>query len=63
MILNNTLYKRDFSMPYLKCDNKEEAKYILEEVMKEFVETIQARDPWLAKLSEQVTFGLPCKRM
>ena len=32
MILNNTLYKRDFSMPYLKCVNEEEAKYILEEI-------------------------------
>ncbi|XP_075670197.1 uncharacterized protein LOC142639959 [Castanea sativa] len=31
-ILNGTLYKRGFSMPYLKCVNKEEAKYILEEI-------------------------------
>ena len=31
-ILNDTLYKRGFSMPYLKCVNKEEAKYILEEI-------------------------------
>ncbi|XP_075655254.1 uncharacterized protein LOC142625494 [Castanea sativa] len=31
-ILNDTLYKRGFSMPYLKCVNKEEAKYILREV-------------------------------
>ena len=31
-ILNDTLYKRDFSMPYLRCVNKEEAKYILEEI-------------------------------
>ena len=30
-ILNDTLYKRGFSMPYLKCD-EEEAKYILEEI-------------------------------
>jgi len=41
-ILNDTLNKKGFSMPYLKCDNKEEAKYILEEVTKEFVKTIQA---------------------
>jgi len=27
-ILNDTLYKRGFSMPYLKCVNEEEAKYI-----------------------------------
>ena len=31
-ILNDTLYKRGFSMPYLKCINEEEAKYILEEI-------------------------------
>ena len=33
-ILNDTLYKRGFSMPYLKCIDKEEAKYILEEIHK-----------------------------
>ena len=31
-ILDDTLYKRGFSMPYLKCDNEEEAKYILEKI-------------------------------
>ena len=31
-ILNDTLYKRYFSMPYLKCVDEEEAKYILEEI-------------------------------
>ena len=31
-ILNGTLYKRGFSMPYLECVDKEEAKYILEEI-------------------------------
>ena len=31
-ILNDTLYKRGFSMPYLKCVNENEAKYILEEI-------------------------------
>jgi len=31
-ILNDTLYKRGFSIPYLKCVNEEEAKYILEEI-------------------------------
>ena len=31
IILNDTLYKRGFSMPYLRCVNEEEAKYILEE--------------------------------
>ena len=34
-ILNNTLYKRGFSMPYLKCVDEEEPKYILEEIHEE----------------------------
>ena len=32
MILNDALYKRGFSMPYLKCVDKDEAKYILKEI-------------------------------
>ena len=32
MILNDTLYKRGFSMPYLKYVDEEEAKCILEEI-------------------------------
>ena len=31
-ILNDTLYNRDFSMPYLKCLDEEEAEYILKEI-------------------------------
>ena len=31
-ILNGTLYKRGFSIPYLKCVDEEEATYILEEI-------------------------------
>ena len=31
-ILNGTLYKRGFSMPYLRCVNEEETEYILEEI-------------------------------
>ena len=31
-ILNDNLYKRSFSTPYLKCIDKEESKYILEEI-------------------------------
>ena len=35
MILNDTLYKKGFSMAYLKCVNEEEAKYILKEIHEE----------------------------
>ena len=31
-IMNDTLYKRGFSMPYLKCVDEEEVKYILEKI-------------------------------
>ena len=31
-ILDDTLYKRGFSMPYLKCVDQDEAKFILEEI-------------------------------
>ena len=31
-ILNDALYKRGFSIPYLKCVDEEEARYILEEI-------------------------------
>ena len=30
--MNDTLYKRGFFMPYLKCVDEEEAQYILEEI-------------------------------
>ena len=33
-ILNDVLYKRGFSMPYLKSIDDDEAKYILEEIHK-----------------------------
>ena len=33
-ILNDALYKRGFSMPYLKCVMESEAKYIREEIHK-----------------------------
>ena len=31
-VLNDKLYKREYSQPYLRCIEEEEAKYVLEEV-------------------------------
>ena len=31
-MLNDKLFKRGFSQPYLRCVEKEEVKYVLEEV-------------------------------
>ena len=39
--MNNTLYKRNFPVPYLRCVNEEEAKNILEiheEICKDYVD-------------------------
>ena len=44
-ILYDTLYKRGFSMPYLKCVDEDKAKYILEEIHEEFAGTMLALDP------------------
>ena len=45
-ILNDALYKRGFSMPYLKCVDEEEARYILKKSTEEFATTKLAPDPW-----------------
>ena len=42
MILNGTLYKKGFSMTYLKCVDEEEVRYILEEI---HAKTMLAPDP------------------
>ena len=34
MVLNDELYKRGYSQPYLRCIEGEEVKYVLEEVHK-----------------------------
>ena len=41
-ILNSTLYKKGFSMTYLKCVDEEEVRYILEEI---HAKTMLAPDP------------------
>ena len=42
MILNGTLYKKGFSMTYLKCVDEEEVRYILEKI---HAKTMLAPDP------------------
>ena len=41
-ILNDVLYKRGFSMLYLKCVDADETKYILEEIHGGILETMLA---------------------
>nr|XP_023879900.1 uncharacterized protein LOC111992265 [Quercus suber] len=38
IILNNALYKRGFSMPYLRCVDEKEAMYILKEIHEDVCE-------------------------
>ena len=44
-ILNDSLYKRGFSMPYLKCVDEKEANIFWKRSMKGFVETMQDPGP------------------
>ena len=61
-ILNDTLYKMCFSMPYLRCVEEDEAKYILEEVHEEICGDHTDQDPWLVKSLKQATTGQPYRR-
>ena len=55
-ILNDTLYKKGFSIPYLKCVDEVEAKYILEEIHEGVCE-----DHAGPRSFEQVISGLLCR--
>ena len=60
-ILNDTLYKRDFSMPYLKCVDEEEVKYILEKIHKGICADHASPRSLVSKVIKQVTSGLLCR--
>ena len=45
-ILNDVLYKRGFSMPYLKCVDDDEASIFWRKSIKGFMGTMPALDPW-----------------
>ena len=49
-ILNDTLYKRCFSMPYLRRAEKDEAKYILKEVYEGICEDHIRSRPLVSKI-------------
>ena len=61
-ILNDVLYKRGFSMPYLKCVNENEAKYIPEEIHEGICGDHAGPRSVVSKIIKKVTFGLQCKR-
>ena len=60
-ILNDTLYKRGFSMPYLKCVDPNEAKYIIEEIHKGVCGDHAGPKSLVSKVIWTVTFGPPCR--
>ena len=57
MILNDTLYKRGFSMPYLKCVDEEEAKYILEEIHERVCGNHAGPRTWVSKITK-TSYGM-----
>ena len=62
-ILNDTLYKKGFSMPYLKCVDKEEAQYILAEIHQGICEDHANPKSLVNKAIEQVISSQLCRWM
>ena len=60
-ILNDTLYKRDFSMPYLKCVDEKEAKYILKKIHEGVCEDHAGPRSLVSKVVKMGYFSLLCK--
>ena len=60
MILNDNLYKRGLSMPYLRCINEEEAKYILEEIHEGIYGDHASPRSLISKRSEERRVGKEC---
>ena len=60
-ILNDTLYKRDFSMPYLKCVDEKEAKYILKKIHERVCDDHAGPRFLISKVVKMGYFSLLCK--
>ena len=61
-ILNDTLYKRGFSMPYLRCVNEEEAKYVLKEIHEGICGDHASPRSLISKVSRTVYFWLTLQK-
>ena len=62
MVLNDTLYKRGFSMPYLKCVDQDEAKYILDEIHEGVCGDHAGPRLLVSKVIRTGYFGQPCRQ-
>ena len=62
-VLNNELYKRVFSLPYLKCLNPKEAMYMLREIHEGLCRNHLGPDLWWERQLGLATFGQICKKM
>ena len=59
-VLNDELYKRGFSQPYLRCVEEEEAKYVLEEVHKGVCGDHMGAKSLVRKIIRRAIFGPQC---
>ncbi|KAI5343971.1 hypothetical protein L3X38_011848 [Prunus dulcis] len=59
-VINNVLYKRGYTTPYLKCLTAEQGDYILREIHNVCVATIPGPGPSPTKPFSRDTFGRPC---
>ena len=64
VFMDEVLYKRDFSQPYLRCLNLEEYLYVQRETsMKGLVEIIRGLDPLSIRSFLQDIIGRLCRQM
>ena len=63
ILMDEVLYKRGFSQPFLRCLALDEANYVLREVHEGLVVTIQESDRSSTRSSVQDTTSLPSELM
>ena len=63
VLLNDALYKRGFSQPYLRCLSPDEANYVLREVHSGACETTQEPDHLFTRSSMQDIIGQLSRQM
>uniref|UniRef100_A0A2N9J5E4 Integrase catalytic domain-containing protein n=1 Tax=Fagus sylvatica TaxID=28930 RepID=A0A2N9J5E4_FAGSY len=61
LMLQGVLYKRGFSLPYLRCLAPDKAKYVMREIHEGIAATTQEHELYKRRSSERATIGRPCK--
>ena len=60
--LDGILYRREFTLPLLRCLDDEEANYMLRKYMREYETTIWGQGLWRSRRCDIDIFGRPCTK-